>query len=262
MPIIDVRLRFRCMAWAFGANPVSASARCTRSFVFGFRPGWPFSTRDTVVRASPTCRAKSAVDRITEAGLDRRKDGTAESRRNMAAKPPPCQRTASPRIRPIVPSEKIPGDQGRPRLTRTTVRGRSAPTNPSPHPGSTVGGGALPQKVAVAAGGSAGLDVNLTSGAYSEVLQLNAFVVGSTREGNAKTIVEQRQAPNVKTIIASDAFGAVSEDNVGEFLKYMSGRSIDYVENDARQVRVRGLSAKYASSADFTRVANGPATSV
>jgi hypothetical protein len=31
---------------------------------------------------------------------------------------------------------------------------------------------------------------------------------------------------------------------------------------DVRQVRVRGLSAKYASSADFTRVANGPATSV
>lgn len=104
-----------------------------------------------------------------------------------------------------------------------------------------------PQRVSVVAGGAAVLDFNLTSGAYGEVLKLSAFVVGSTREGNAKAIVEQRQAPNVKTIIASDAFGAVSEDNVGEFLKYMSGLSIDYVENDARQVRVRGLSAKYAS---------------
>jgi len=105
----------------------------------------------------------------------------------------------------------------------------------------------LPQKVAVTAGGASVLDFNLTTGAYGEVLKLSAFVVGGTREGNAKAIVEQRQAPNVKTIIASDAFGAVSEDNVGEFLKYMSGLSIDYVENDARQVRVRGLSAKYAS---------------
>lgn len=106
---------------------------------------------------------------------------------------------------------------------------------------------AAPQKVSVLAGGSATLDFNLTSGQYGEVLKLSAFVVGSTREGNAKAIVDQKQAPNIKTVIASDAFGTVSEDNVGEFLKYMSGLSIDYVENDARQVRVRGLSAKYAS---------------
>jgi iron complex outermembrane receptor protein len=105
----------------------------------------------------------------------------------------------------------------------------------------------LRQTVAVAAGGTATLDFNLTSGLYGDVLKLSAFVVGSTREGNAKAIVEQRQAENIKTVISSDAFGTVSEDNVGEFLKYMSGLSIDYVENDARQVRVRGLSAKYAS---------------
>lgn len=106
---------------------------------------------------------------------------------------------------------------------------------------------AQPQKVSVSAGGSATLDFNLTSSQYGEVLKLSAFIVGSTREGNAKAIVDQKQAPNIKTVIASDAFGTVSEDNVGEFLKYMSGLSIDYVENDARQVRVRGLSAKYAS---------------
>ncbi len=106
---------------------------------------------------------------------------------------------------------------------------------------------ALPQKVSVVAGGSATLDFNLTTGQYGDVLKLTAFVVGSTREGNAKAIVDQKQAPNIKNVIAADAFGAVSEDNVGEFLKYMPGLTIDYVENDARTVRVRGMSSKYAS---------------
>lgn len=105
----------------------------------------------------------------------------------------------------------------------------------------------LEQKATVTAGGTTTLDFNLTSSEYGEILQLGEFRVSSAREGNAKAIVDQKQAANIKTSIASDAFGSVSEDNVGEFLKYMSGLSIDYVENDARQVRVRGLSAKYAS---------------
>ncbi len=105
----------------------------------------------------------------------------------------------------------------------------------------------MTQDVNVSAGGSATLDFGLTSAQYGEVLQMSQFVVAGTREGNAQAIVEQRVAPNLKTVIAADAFGSVSEDNVGEFLKYMSGLTIDYVENDARQVRVRGLSAQYAS---------------
>lgn len=103
------------------------------------------------------------------------------------------------------------------------------------------------QQTVTVAGGATTLDFNLTTAGYGEVQRLSAFVVGSEREGNAKAIVDQKQAANLKTVIASDAFGSVSEDNVGEFLKYMSGLTIDYVENDARQVRVRGLSAKYAS---------------
>ena len=54
IPIIAVRLPFRCSACALGVNPVSASARCTSSMVFCFNPGCPLSTRETVVRASPT----------------------------------------------------------------------------------------------------------------------------------------------------------------------------------------------------------------
>ncbi|MES2696379.1 MAG: carboxypeptidase regulatory-like domain-containing protein, partial [Verrucomicrobiota bacterium] len=103
------------------------------------------------------------------------------------------------------------------------------------------------QTVTVMAGSAASLDFNLTTAQYGEVLKLTAFVVGSTREGNAKAIVDQKQAANITNVMGADAFGAVSEDNVGEFLKYMPGLTIDYVENDARTVRVRGMSSKYAS---------------
>lgn len=103
------------------------------------------------------------------------------------------------------------------------------------------------QTVTVAAGQTATADFPMTSAQYADVVRLDAFEVSSAREGNAKAIVDQKQASNIQTSIAADAFGTVSEDNVGEFLKYMSGLSIDYNENDARQVRVRGLSAKYAN---------------
>ncbi len=105
----------------------------------------------------------------------------------------------------------------------------------------------LDQPVNVTAGTAATLDFSLTSGQYGNVVRMGEFVVGGTREGNARAIVDQRMAPNITNTIAADAFGAVSEDNVGEFLKYMPGLTIDYVENDARTVRVRGMSAKYAS---------------
>jgi len=90
-------------------------------------------------------------------------------------------------------------------------------------------------------------DVALTSAEYADAIQLQEFVVASTKEGNAQAIVDQKQAVNVKNSIAADAFGAVAEDNVGEFLKYVPGLSLDYVENDARTVRVRGMGAKYAT---------------
>ncbi|MBE2216021.1 MAG: TonB-dependent receptor [Opitutaceae bacterium] len=90
-------------------------------------------------------------------------------------------------------------------------------------------------------------DINLTSAEYTDAVQLSEFVVAGTKEGNAQAIVDQKQSVNVKNSIAADAFGSVAEDNVGEFLKYVPGLSLDYVENDARTVRVRGMGAKYAT---------------
>src|SRR5687768_4270322 len=61
----------------------------------------------------------------------------------------------------------------------------------------------LQQQVNVTPGAAASLDFSLTTGQYSEVVKLGEFIVGSAREGNAKAIVDQRMAPNIKNVIAA-----------------------------------------------------------
>jgi iron complex outermembrane receptor protein len=67
------------------------------------------------------------------------------------------------------------------------------------------------------------------------------------REGNAKAIMEQKQSIESKRVLATDTFGSISEGNVGEFLKFLPGVLIDYVEADARSVSLGGLDPKYTS---------------
>jgi iron complex outermembrane recepter protein len=107
-------------------------------------------------------------------------------------------------------------------------------------------------KIVVDAGQTATHDFNLTSSAYQEkkgeeVIKLGAFVVSSEREGNAKAIMDQRQAMNVTNIVAAETFGSIAEGNVGEFVKYLPGIQMDYVEADARNPRIRGLPAQFTT---------------
>jgi len=78
---------------------------------------------------------------------------------------------------------------------------------------------------------------------------LDAFTVQSNREyeGNALATNEQRYAPNVKVVVAADAFGDISEGNPGEFLKYLPGLSVDYVAADVRTVSVRGFASNFTN---------------
>jgi outer membrane receptor for ferrienterochelin and colicin len=50
----------------------------------------------------------------------------------------------------------------------------------------------------------------------------------------------------IKTVMSSDAFGDVSEGNVGEFLKLMPGVQMDYVDADVRTMSIGGLDPKYS----------------
>lgn len=112
------------------------------------------------------------------------------------------------------------------------------------------------ESVTVTAGSAVKADFNLTSaeryGAASQddkVYQLDTFVVQSNREyeGDALATNEQRYAPNVKVVMASDSFGAINEGNPGEFLKYLPGVTVDYVAADVRTVSVRGFAANFSN---------------
>lgn len=78
-----------------------------------------------------------------------------------------------------------------------------------------------------------------------EIVMLERFTVSAERIGQAKAIQEQRAAINVKTVIATDNFGELTQGNMGEFLKYMPGIALDYIEVEASGVRIGGLDPKY-----------------
>ncbi|MBI5688586.1 MAG: TonB-dependent receptor [Verrucomicrobia bacterium] len=114
----------------------------------------------------------------------------------------------------------------------------------------------------VPAGQTAVREINLTAAPASgdSVVQLSAFTVTSEREGNAKAIMEQRRSMDITTSVASDIFGDVTDGNVGEFLKFLPGVDVDYVESETRGPRLGGMDAQYVGvSFDGVRVASADA---
>ena len=87
-----------------------------------------------------------------------------------------------------------------------------------------------------AAGATLRRDLTLTTAIY----QLSTFVVATEREGNALAHTQQRHAPNVKNIVSSDAFGALS-GNPAELLERLTGVVVDRVGGDARFISIRGI---------------------
>ena len=122
----------------------------------------------------------------------------------------------------------------------------------------------IEESIAVVSGQTVQKDFNLTTAAYGDdIVQLGELRVASTREGNAKAIMQQRVAINPVKVIAADAIGNVSEGNVGEFLKLMPGVVMDYVEADTRNVRLRGQLPKYSSVLlDGMPIANAASASI
>ena len=77
----------------------------------------------------------------------------------------------------------------------------------------------------------------------SGTVKLNAFVLSASKltEGEALATNEQRFASNIKNVVATDAFGDVTEGNVAEFMKFLPGISVDYSDVMPLAVSVRGL---------------------
>jgi len=101
--------------------------------------------------------------------------------------------------------------------------------------------------VQVAAGGIIVQDVGLNNvaryGEAPDAVKLDAFVVSVARDTNAASIAinEQRFAPNLKTVVSVEAFGDVTDGNVGEFLKFLPGIATDNEDGLVGAVSIRGF---------------------
>ncbi len=128
--------------------------------------------------------------------------------------------------------------------------------------------------VAVTAGETTAKDLDLLRNAPqsadsskdNKIITLEAFSVAAEREGNAKAIMAQRNSMNISNSVSADVFGTTSEGNVGEFLKYLPGVDLEYVEADTRTPRLGALDPSYTgvtlngmgmASADAFQQANG-----
>jgi iron complex outermembrane receptor protein len=123
------------------------------------------------------------------------------------------------------------------------------------YPGAKV----LSAEVAVTAGGTVSQDFSLAS-EDADTVRLETFKVTSEREGNAKALAQQRKSMTVGRSVAADNFGDVTEGNVGEFLKFLPGIELEYVEADTRGPRLGGMDPEYAGvSIDGMKLASADA---
>ncbi len=89
----------------------------------------------------------------------------------------------------------------------------------------------------------------------SDVYRLESFVVAGVREGNSLAIAAQRNAPNLQTIVATDAYGNLADGNLGEFLKRVPGIGVGDAVDEVTEIRVRGAAAaQTAVTMDGTRL--------
>ena len=90
-----------------------------------------------------------------------------------------------------------------------------------------------------------GQAVRLDSAFAAEVVKLNAFVITGSVVGTARAINEQRSAPALTDIVASDAIGQLPDKNVAEALERVPGVDIAKDKGEGRFVIIRGLDPQY-----------------
>jgi iron complex outermembrane receptor protein len=120
--------------------------------------------------------------------------------------------------------------------------------------------GMAPQSVSVTvpASGAVQKDIVLSNASQAAgattradgTVVLSAFTVASQRETDATAIAinEQRFAPNRKDVVSTDAFGEINQGNVGEFVKFLPGISLDVKDgNNPSGIMVRGFDPNYTN---------------
>ena len=108
----------------------------------------------------------------------------------------------------------------------------------------------------LAAGESARRDFFLSASAAADPLagapiKLDEFLVAAARETNAEAIAinEQRFSGNLKSVVSTDSFGPIVQNNIGEFLKYLPGVDIATDQMNVVAIGLRGMPSAYTNIA-------------
>ena len=103
---------------------------------------------------------------------------------------------------------------------------------------SYIGLDVLKSSMVLAAGERVAREFEMTSGIY----QLDAFKVTGEREGNALALTMQRNAENVKNVVAMDSYGVLPNASVGEvFIRLPGVAPVSHPEGLNYAVIIRGM---------------------
>lgn len=75
------------------------------------------------------------------------------------------------------------------------------------------------------------------------VVEMEPFIVLNRREESAQTLAlnQQRQAPNIKNVVAFDEYPKGSDENLADFIQFIPGVAINYSGRSGLNASVRGL---------------------
>jgi TonB-dependent receptor len=114
-----------------------------------------------------------------------------------------------------------------------------------------------PQRISIeiSPGAAVERNIELTSaaryGASSSLVKLDPYVVTTDTELNAQAVAtnEQRYAANIKSALATDSFGSVMANSVGEFMKFIPGVTVSNAgnSNEITEFAVRGIGGAMSS---------------
>jgi TonB-dependent receptor len=79
----------------------------------------------------------------------------------------------------------------------------------------------------------------------NETIQLGAYVVQGTRDGQARALSQQKNATNLLTVVSSDAVGQFPDAYVGDALRRLVGVNVEEDQGEATGVTIRGIEPDY-----------------
>lgn len=97
--------------------------------------------------------------------------------------------------------------------------------------------------VTVQAGSRATPAINIGS----DVVQLEAFNVSASMEGEAASITRQRNAANVMNVVSTDAFGSVADGNIGNMMVRLPGVAGEFENGEVVGIKIRGTPVEFSA---------------